>query len=200
MRYQGKITNWKDDQGYGFVTNNGGSEKAFVHVNAFSRRSRRPTEGDLITYELAIDEKRRYRADNVKFVGERAPSTTSSGTGSFSTVFTLLFCCILVGASLFGRIPFILIGIYLLASCIAFLAYAFDKSAAQNNRWRTQESALHLLGLIGGWPGALFAQKKLRHKSKKKEFQTVFWITVVLNCSALGWLFTKSEFSFIASL
>jgi len=42
MRYQGKITSWKDDQGFGFVTHNGGGEKAFVHVNAFSRRSRRP--------------------------------------------------------------------------------------------------------------------------------------------------------------
>ncbi|MGD9578618.1 MAG: DUF1294 domain-containing protein, partial [Syntrophorhabdus sp.] len=34
-----------------------------------------------------------------------------------------------------------------------------DKSAARNERWRTQESRLHLFALIGGWPGALVAQK-----------------------------------------
>jgi len=38
---------------------------------------------------------------------------------------------------------------------------------------------------MGGWPGALIAQKTFRHKSKKREFQTVFWATVVLNCGAL---------------
>ena len=80
MRYQGKIAGWKDDQGFGFVTPNGGGEKAFLHIKAFSSRSQRPAEGDLITYELTIDEKRRFRADNVRFVGERVTSTTSSGT------------------------------------------------------------------------------------------------------------------------
>ncbi len=53
MRYQGRITNWNDDKGYGFVTPNGGGEKAFVHITAFSNSHRRPTESDLITYELA---------------------------------------------------------------------------------------------------------------------------------------------------
>jgi cold shock CspA family protein len=51
MRYQGKITSWKDDQGFGFVIPNGGGEKAFIHIKAFTGRSRRPLEGDFITYE-----------------------------------------------------------------------------------------------------------------------------------------------------
>ncbi|MDP3638593.1 MAG: DUF1294 domain-containing protein, partial [Azonexus sp.] len=67
-------------------------------------------------------------------------------------------------------------------------AYALDKSAAQGGRWRTQESTLHLLALIGGWPGALIAQNRLRHKSRKTSFQLVFWMTVLLNCGGLGWL------------
>ncbi len=51
---------------------------------------------------------------------------------------------------------------------------------------------LHILGFIGGWPGALVAQKLLLHKSKKQSLQTAFGVTVMLNCSALGWLFTSS--------
>jgi uncharacterized membrane protein YsdA (DUF1294 family) len=72
-----------------------------------------------------------------------------------------------------------------------FSTASLDKSAAQNNRWRTQESTLHLFGIIGGWPGALLAQNFLRHKSKKQTFQTVFWATVMINCLALGWLLSK---------
>lgn len=56
--------------------------------------------------------------------------------------------------------------------------------------WRTKESTLHTLALIGGWPGALIAQQLLRHKSRKNAFQFMFWTTVVLNCVAFGWLFT----------
>jgi len=75
---------------------------------------------------------------------------------------------------------------------VAFFAYAFDKSAALRNQWRTQESTLHLFALVGGWPGALAAQRLLRHKSAKASFQATFWVTVVLNCGALGWLFSPS--------
>jgi cold shock CspA family protein len=42
MRYQGKITVWKDDKGFGFVTMNATGEEAFVHIKSFSNRSRRP--------------------------------------------------------------------------------------------------------------------------------------------------------------
>jgi uncharacterized membrane protein YsdA (DUF1294 family) len=77
-------------------------------------------------------------------------------------------------------------GGYLLMSILAFIAYAVDKSAAKHNRWRTQESTLHLLGVLGGWPGALLAQRWLRHKSKKTAFLVVFWLTVLINCAALA--------------
>lgn len=80
---------------------------------------------------------------------------------------------------------------YSLVSAITFLAYAQDKSAAQHNRWRTKESTLHGLALIGGWPGALLAQKFLRHKSSKASFQRVFWVTVVVNVLVVGWLMSQ---------
>lgn len=83
-----------------------------------------------------------------------------------------------------------IVGLYLIASVIAFIVYAIDKSAAKHNRWRTKETTLHLLALVGGWPGALAAQKLLRHKTRKRSFQIVFWITVILNCCALAWALT----------
>ncbi len=191
MRYQGKITDWKDEQGFGFVTPNGGGDRAFVHIRAFVSRSRRPANGMLITYEPVLDTNRRLRADNIKFAsgGEQRPISSYAAAAKpqpLALVFGILFCVSLWLAAWAGSLPFIVPSIYLAASIIAFLAYAIDKSAAQNNQWRTQESTLHLLGLVGGWPGALLAQQTLRHKSKKKEFQTVFWATVFINCTALG--------------
>jgi len=81
-------------------------------------------------------------------------------------------------------------GLYIAASIVAFAVYAFDKLAAVKGRWRTPENTLHVLALMGGWPGALTAQGMLRHKSKKLSFQVVFWASVVLNCAALIWLLT----------
>ena len=199
MRYQGKITNWKDDQGFGFVTPNGGGQKAFVHIKAFSNRSNRPTEGDIITYELATDERNRFFAKNIRFAGNTTTSSTSSKPSSLGTYFTITFCLLIALSALLGRLPLAIVGLYFTSSIVTFLAYAIDKSAAQNDRWRTKESTLHLFGLVGGWPGALLAQKTLRHKSKKQEFQTVFWVTVIANCFTLGWLLvTKSGSTFLS--
>jgi uncharacterized membrane protein YsdA (DUF1294 family) len=70
------------------------------------------------------------------------------------------------------------------ASLVCFIAYALDKSAAINGRWRTPERTLLLLGLAGGWPGAMLAQRWLRHKSRKTPFRVAFWCTVLLNLGA----------------
>ena len=88
--------------------------------------------------------------------------------------------------------PYTLMCLYLGASTVTFFVYALDKSAAKNNRWRTPEKTLHLLGLIGGWPGALAAQKLLRHKTSKRTFQAVFWSTVLVNCAGLFWMLFPS--------
>ncbi|MFZ5493406.1 MAG: DUF1294 domain-containing protein [Pseudomonadota bacterium] len=97
---------------------------------------------------------------------------------------------------------------YVGVSVWTFLMYAFDKAAAQRGAWRTPESThgpqlarvlvqgarrgawrtpestLHLLGLAGGWPGALLAQQLLRHKSSKPSFVAMFWVTVIANIAA----------------
>jgi uncharacterized membrane protein YsdA (DUF1294 family) len=91
-----------------------------------------------------------------------------------------------------GRLPgWVLVG-YALDSVLTFVVYAWDKAAARNARRRTPESTLHFLGLLGGWPGGLLAQRALRHKSIKQPFRRVFWCTVVLNCAALMWLLVQS--------
>jgi len=50
------------------------------------------------------------------------------------------------------------------------------------NQWRTGEGTLILLGVLGGWPGAIVAQQLFHHKTKKRSFQIAFWLTVLLHC------------------
>lgn len=71
--------------------------------------------------------------------------------------------------------------VYVVASLVTLMLYAFDKSAARAGRWRTKESTLHAFGLACGWPGALLAQQLLRHKTSKGSFVATFWGTIVLN-------------------
>jgi len=39
------------------------------------------------------------------------------------------------------------------------LLYGIDKSAAKKEKRRVSEAKLHILSLLGGWPGALLAQQ-----------------------------------------
>lgn len=199
MRYQGRITTWKDDKGFGFITPNGGGVQVFVHINSLSSRQRRPTGDEIVTYEIKVDGKGRVQAGAVEFVGVQATPSRSSSQSNIPPLFACCFLIFVAASAFSGKLPKVVLALYFVASIVAFIAYAFDKSAALNNRWRTQENTLHLFALLGGWPGALAAQRLLRHKSKKASFQAAFWSTVFLNCGALGWLLSPSGASTIRS-
>lgn len=101
-------------------------------------------------------------------------------------VLVVLWCGALVWARLVEGLPLWVLGAYGAASLLCFVAYWKDKRAAVANRWRTPESTLLLLGLVGGWPGAVVAQQTLRHKTVKRSFQSAFWVTVVLHVAVAG--------------
>ena len=91
MRYQGRIGDWNDDKGFGFVVPNGGGDRAFVHIKAFARTSRRPLDGDLITYSVTRDARGRLQANTIRFAGENAPVDDRAKPGWFGPAFALLF-------------------------------------------------------------------------------------------------------------
>jgi len=186
MRYQGRLTQWNDEKGFGFITPNGGSERVFVHIQSFQSRHRRPAEDALLTYELQLDTNGRARAANVAFAGEARTAAAQQGDSALSMVLLGIFVIALAAACVRGALPFAVLGFYAVASLLAFVMYLWDKISAESGRWRTPETTLHLFALIGGWPGALLAQRRYRHKTRKVSFRRVFWMTVALNCTALG--------------
>ncbi|MFO7691006.1 MAG: DUF1294 domain-containing protein [Cryobacterium sp.] len=92
------------------------------------------------------------------------------------------------------------VGGYLLTSLAAFVAYAIDKAAARAGRRRISEATLLLLGLIGGWPGAIVAQQTLRHKTQKAGFRRAFWVSVLVNVVMLSVLATPLAETFFTAM
>ena len=191
MRTKGRIISWNADKAYGFIKPVNGSKQVFIHINAFRNRKRRPEINQLVTYSLSTDKHGRQCAKDATLPGDHNPSKTTN-SGMTSLLVSVIFLTIVLTSILVAKIPPLIFLIYIFFSLITFFMYALDKYAAKKGAWRTQESTLHLLALLGGWPGALVAQQSLRHKSRKKEFRSVFWITVLLNCGTFAWLFTES--------
>lgn len=202
MRYQGRITRWHDDRGFGYITPNGGGDELFVHVKALSGWRARPEGGEIVTYGHAADARGRPCAAGVRRVDLRparrpAPSASAApGAGWLPAGFVVA----LIGAATLGRLPWVVPAACVAMSVLTFVVYALDKSAARQGRWRTREQTLHLLSLAGGWPGALAAQRRLRHKSSKTSFRGVFWLTVLANVALVLWLASAPGAAVLSSL
>lgn len=89
---------------------------------------------------------------------------------------------IMVSAAIVGmdwtRAGFLLL-LYVTVSPFTILNYHKDKMAAISGDWRVPEMKLHYLEMFGGWPGALYAQQKYRHKTTKKSYQLTFTLIVM---------------------
>lgn len=191
MRLQGRIGEWRDELGYGFIVPDAGGERVFVHVKAFKRGSRRPAVGDQVDYVVTCDRRGRLSAEQAEHHASGVDlRRLTNGARSLPLLIAVGFLVALAVMAATTRIPWLLFAAYVTASLITFGCYASDKSAAQRGAWRIPESTLQLLALLGGWPGALAAQQLLRHKTRKLAFQLMFWLAVAANLAALGWLLT----------
>lgn len=100
-------------------------------------------------------------------------------------------------------VDYVWIGLYAVtASALAYWVYAVDKRRAEEGRWRIPEANLHLLELLGGWPGAFLAQQRLRHKCSKGSYQMMFWLIVrayqfAAYDSLHSWPYTRAALNYI---
>ncbi len=171
----GHITDWNSERGFGFVESDG--QRIFLHWKDFAKRHKTPEVGDTVQFELGKDKQGRPCA-------QKAVHVNDGGRLTSEAIFLLLF---LIGApvcatvKLSSVIPAAYLAIYGLGvSTLTYFAYAWDKSRARKKGQREPEKQLHLLELLGGWPGAFVAQRRLRHKCSKLSYQTIFWLIVAL--------------------
>ena len=207
MEKTGKVSGWQDAKGFGFILPDDGSARVFMHHTALVPGQARPRNGDTVRFVAGNDDKGRAVAKKVwsrpqadvmrqRVVRERAAAKVvqtqlNREKDSQAVWLALPFLVGLTVLALMGRLPMFVIGVYLAASLLTYFAYLLDKRSAQQGGWRTQETTLHLMSLFGGWPGALLAQRMLRHKSSKQEFRFMFWATVLLNVVLLAFAVNK---------
>ncbi|NOT99999.1 MAG: cold shock domain-containing protein [Gallionella sp.] len=107
MRFQGKIDSWNEARGFGFIQRNGGNDKLFVHISAFTQRQRKPSNGDIVTYEVSKAKDGRSQASNVEFViGRNSVSQSENG-------------------SAWGRVA--MIGLVVIVSIVAYIKHVPQK-------------------------------------------------------------------------
>jgi uncharacterized membrane protein YsdA (DUF1294 family)/cold shock CspA family protein len=185
MRFEGTLTSWNEERGFGRIESSQGGEPIFVHASVWPRGGGRPQLNQAVTFEIELGSKGK-RAKNIELIQARRLTkkndrSTRSQWGT-ATLFAIpAFLALYVVAATIWSVPLWVAGLYVALSVAGFIVYALDKAAAANGSWRTPESTLHMLAIAGGWPGALLAQQFLRHKSTKQQFRQVFWATVVLN-------------------
>lgn len=169
----GNIAEWVDDKGYGWVKS--GDKRYFAHIKDFEPGQRRPRVGEAVRFIPGVDAKGRICARRVRFLR----SGGRVGVGFWLLLAILLVLPLL--AMLWLPVPWWqgAAGMFVV-SAITYGLYGHDKTRAQSSGWRVPESTLHLAELLGGWPGALLAQRRLRHKCSKGSYQFVFWCIVFL--------------------
>ena len=190
VRLEGVVQSWNDDRGFGFIESTQGGQPMFVHIKAFPPRFGRPQLQQRVTFEVELSAEGKKRAKNVqahrvqRVTVRRRPDTPAQWrTVSYFAIPALLAVYAVVDAV--WRVPGWSAAGYAGMSVLCFAAYGLDKQAARSGGWRVAEQTLLMLGLFGGWPGAIVAQQVLRHKSNKPSFRSAFWGTVVVNLLAL---------------
>jgi uncharacterized membrane protein YsdA (DUF1294 family)/cold shock CspA family protein len=189
MRLDGNLKSWNDERGFGFIEPAQGGQDILVHIKAFPSGTGRPSVGQALTFEVELGPNGKKRARSVQYPVRvsalRSPRPESPARWTLPRLLALpIFAAVYYYVATHWPVKPSVLLIYAVASIVTFLAYALDKSAAIQGRWRTPEQALHLLALAGGWPGALLAQQLLRHKSSKPSFVAGFWGTVLVNLLA----------------
>ncbi len=189
MRSEGRLKTWNDERGFGFIEPTHGGQEIFVHAKAFRGVRGRPQVGHYVSFEIERNPEGKKRATNVErvevsSVAVRRGSRSRGDWGAATLLAIPAFAIVYALVAVLWRVPNLVAAAYILLSAACFAAYAFDKSAANSGGWRTRESTLLALGLLGGWPGGLLAQQFLRHKSVKATFRHGFWVSVVVNVGA----------------
>ncbi|MDM8531045.1 cold shock and DUF1294 domain-containing protein, partial [Anaerolineales bacterium HSG25] len=184
---KGVLTKWDDEKGFGFIQPLNKKEKQlFIHISGFrTDMARRPFVGDTLYYQITQHEATgKYRACKAHVRGVKDGDLERAKPHPFQAVVAQSLIIFPFGASLYllwavGN-PFPLM-MYAVMSVITTWLYYDDKNRAQQKRWRTPEYLIHFAELLGGWPGALFAQYNIRHKNSKFSYQIEFWIIVCLH-------------------
>ncbi|ENV90652.1 DUF1294 domain-containing protein [Acinetobacter bereziniae] len=202
MRDQGRLVEWFDDKGYGFIQPNDGlKERVFLHIKDFAQKGPRPIVGCALEYVVQLDGQGRYKAKQVTYL--KATQTVHAKTNRTSQnklnaqkasslqpmqIICIVYIVVLAILSISGLLNGMILFFVSIINVMTYWFYSQDKEAAQMNQRRVPENTLHILAFLGGWPAAWLAQQRLRHKTQKQPFRKIYFCTIVFNILLILWL------------
>lgn len=201
MRDQGRLVEWFDDKGYGFIQpNDANKDRVFLHIKDFAQRGPRPIVGCALEYVVQLDGQGRFQARQVTYLKAsqtQKKSSTQSSIAKFADkkqklqpiqIGAVIYIVALASLCMAGLLPSLVLLFVSVINVMTYWFYAQDKEAAQLDNRRIPENTLHLLAFLGGWPAAWLAQQRLRHKTQKQPFRMIYFCTIFLNILLILWL------------
>ncbi len=201
-KHQGHVVKFDSERKFGFIKPQGFDKEIFFHIRGF-RAGRDPKIGEQVIFEIGQDNSGRPVAIHIQealFVAKKQQEhqirqqakrayqerqKQKHGTPNllcaFAIGYFLLMSALSIKMSLTNSLSNMIPVYYLVVSVVSFVLYYHDKSKAARDDWRTPESTLHAVDVLGGWIGATFAHKLLNHKATKAAFRRVFYVTIMLN-------------------
>jgi len=168
------IIEWYEDRGFGFLAD--GDGRIFLHIRELVNGHDPPRPGDSIVFAMGSDKEGRPQA-------VQATNLDRRNKLSLNSWFHLLLLLVLPVAAFFKiSLPMERYWIAIFAAIVSpvtYVLYARDKRLAITGGFRISELRLHVLELIGGWPGAFIAQRHFRHKCSKRFYKFIFWVIVL---------------------
>ncbi len=199
MRDQGRLVEWFDDKGYGFIQPNDEAKgRVFLHIKDFAQKGPRPILGCALEYNVQVDANGRYKATQVGYLKASQTQKSAKPKNQNSAksvqkiqpmqVLCITYIIILVGLTVIGWFSGMILLLISIINAMTYWFYAQDKEAAQQGNRRVPENTLHILSFLGGWPAAWLAQQRLRHKTQKQPFRKIYFCTIFLNILLILWL------------
>jgi cold shock CspA family protein len=99
---KGALKTWKEDRGFGFISPDDGGKDIFIHISALKGTSRRPITGDVIYYQVAKDNRGKYKAINAYIEGVEILEDKSSGLLNNKKAIMLLALAVVVFVAVVG--------------------------------------------------------------------------------------------------
>lgn len=179
-RHIGRIVSWKTEQGYGFIHPlKGADADLFLHINDVQDKIE-PKVGDVYVFSVEKDKKGNPIA---AFAHPHKPHFWK--TLSMIGLSLAVLAPFVLSVCVYSRraFPFFF---YLGMSVIAFLMHREDKRRAEKQLWRIPDDSIHLVELLGGWPGTLIGQRRYQLKARKKSYQGALRFIIFLHL--IGWV------------
>ena len=202
MRDQGRLVEWLDDKGYGFIQPNDESkDRVFLHIKEFAHKGPRPIVGCALEYMVQLDGQGRYNAKQVSYLkanqtskASSQPKRTNHQTAHKTNrlqpmqILCVVYIIALALFSILGLMSGMVLLFISIINAMTYWFYSQDKESAQLNQRRVPENTLHILAFLGGWPAAWLAQQRLRHKTQKQPFRKIYFCTIFFNVLLILWL------------